>query len=46
MIIEENKVGWEPEIFDFVSLEIPGVAYEETIKKLKHIMKGKFEKLF
>ncbi len=35
MIIEENKVGWEPEIFDFVSLEIPGVAYEETIKKVE-----------
>ncbi|MBA4405843.1 hypothetical protein C0389_01080 [bacterium] len=35
MIIQESKVGWEPEIFDFVSLEFPEVVYEGTIRKVE-----------
>lgn len=35
MIIQESKVGWEPEIFDFVSLEFPELVYEGTIRKVE-----------
>ena len=35
MIIEENKVGWEPEIFDFVPYEIGDSTVEEIIKNVE-----------
>lgn len=33
MIIEENKVGWELPIFDFIPFEFSGVDYENFIKR-------------
>lgn len=32
MIIEEDKVGWEPEIFDFISSEVARDDFENLIK--------------
>ena len=33
MIIEEEKVGWEPEIFDFISSEVERDYFENLIKR-------------
>lgn len=45
MILEEAKVGWEPEIFDFVSFDYPGTAYEETIKKIETYIEKEVQKI-
>lgn len=45
MIIEENKVGWEPYLFDFVSFENPNVASEEIIKKVERYYETEVQKI-
>ncbi|MHB8931399.1 MAG: ATP-binding response regulator [Melioribacteraceae bacterium] len=35
MIIEEEKVGWEPEIFDFISSQVERDDFENLIKEVE-----------
>ena len=46
MIIEEKKVGWEPEIFDFVSFENNSSALLDTVSKVKAYYEKQVEKIF